>query len=91
MIIPPLFIKIKMVNNKTNINLWLPLFLVWLIIAPLALILSPLVLIIALVLYPFGWGKPLLQLGPRIYSVLCNLKDLKIDIKGKDELELYFR
>ena len=91
MSIPPLLMRIKLVDRKTHVNLWIPLFLAWLIAGLLALALSLLILLLVLLLWPTGWGKFLWQLGPRLYSVLCELRHLEIDVAGKNQVLLYFR
>jgi hypothetical protein len=89
--IPPFLMRIKLIDRKTHVNLWIPLFLAWLIAGLLALALSPLILLLVLPLWPTGWGRFLWQLGPRLYSVLCELKHLEIDVSGKNQVQLYFR
>jgi hypothetical protein len=91
MIIPPLLMRMKLIDRKTHVNLWIPLFLAWLIAGLLALALSPLILLLVLLLWPTGWGKFLWQLGPSLYSVLCELRHLEIDVNGKNQVQLYFR
>ena len=83
--IPPCLMHLKIYNRQHHLNLWLPLFLAWLILLAFALALSPLVLILILFLWPIGWGKFLLMMGPSIYSLLCALKELKVDINGNKE------
>jgi hypothetical protein len=74
------------------INIWLPLFLVWLIVAIFALALAPIVLILVLVLWPIGWGKFLLMLGPTIYRCLCALRGLEVDVnKNQERVLVSFR
>jgi len=93
MSIPPLLMRLKLVDPKNRVNLWIPLFLVWLIAGLLALALSPLILLLVLLLWPTGWGKFLWQFGPRLYAVLCALRHLEVDVqgKGKEQVLLYFR
>lgn len=89
--IPACLMHLKIYNNQHRINLWLPLFLVWLILLAFALALSPIVLILMLFFLPTGWSKFLLMLGPSIYGILCALKDLRVDINGdKEQLLLSF-
>jgi hypothetical protein len=89
--IPPLLMRMKLIDRQHHVNLWIPLFLVWLTAVLLALALSPLILLLVLVLWPTGWGKFLWQFGPRFYSLLCALRDLEINIQGKNQVVLYFK
>jgi hypothetical protein len=91
MSMPPLLMRMKLVDKKNHVNLWIPLFLVWLIAGLLALALSPLILLLVLLLWPTGWGKFLWQIGPGLYSLVCALRDLEVDVQGKDQVVLYFR
>ena len=93
MSIPPLLMRLKLVDHKNRVNLWIPLFLFWLIAGLLGLALSPLILLLVLALWPTGWGKFLWQLGPHLYSVLCELRHLEVDVQGrqKEQVLIYFR
>jgi hypothetical protein len=51
----------------------------------LALALSPLVVILAALLWPTGWGRPLLLAGPSIFKLFCSLRGLQIDVEGPSE------
>ena len=85
MSIPPCLMHVRIQNEKHNFGIWLPLFLAWLILAAFVLALLPIYLILLLVCWPFGWGKFMLLLGPRIYNILCALRGLKVDIDRQRE------
>ena len=85
MSMPPGLMHLRVHSEEHHFGLWLPLFLAWLILAIFALALAPIFLILILVLWPYGWGKFLLLLGPRIFAVLCALGGLKVDINNKKE------
>jgi hypothetical protein len=89
--IPPCLMRLKIINPNQHINLWLPLFLVWLILGAIALVLSPLVAVLVILLWPFGWGEFLLLLGPYFYNCVCSVRGLSIDIRKKSEVvRIYF-
>ncbi len=91
MMFPPLLMRLKIVNEEHHVNLWLPLFLAWIILLALFIVLSPLILLAVLIAWPFGWGEFLLMIGPSIYSCLCSLHDLRIDVsKGQEATLIYF-
>jgi hypothetical protein len=85
MSMPPGLMHLRIHSDEHHFCIWLPLFLAWLILAIFALALSPLFLILILVLWPYGWGKFLLLLGPRVFAVLCALRGLKVDVNSKKE------
>jgi len=88
---PPLLMRIRISNERHHINLWLPLFLVWLILGAIMLALSPIVAVLVLIFQNFGWGEFLLMLGPVIYDFICALRELKIDVDRKNErMVVYF-
>ena len=92
MSLPPFLMRLKIINASRRVNVWLPIFLAWIVLLALYIILSPLILILVLILWPFGWGEFLLMIGPTIISCLCSLRDLKIDIvKGQEIVLIYFK
>jgi hypothetical protein len=66
-------------------GLWLPLFIVWPPIALLALALSPLVVVLAALLWPTGWGRPLLLAGPSLFRLFCALRGLRLDVESSSQ------
>ena len=89
---PPCLMRLKIINRSQHINLWLPLFLAWIVLLALYILLSPVIAFLVMVLWPFGWGEFLLMIGPTFYRCLCGLRELKVDIKRNDELVLvYFK
>jgi hypothetical protein len=90
--VPPCLMRLKVYNQKSHVNLWIPLFLAWIILGILALALIPVVLILVLILWPLGWGVFLVKAGPAFYRLLCALRGLKIDINQDKEIVLvYFK
>ena len=85
MSMPPCLMHLRIHNEEHNFGLWLPLFLAWLILAAFAMALLPIFLILLIVAWPLGWGKFTLLLGPRIYTILCALKGLKVAINSRRE------
>lgn len=88
---PPLLMRIRISDERHHINLWLPLFLLWLILGVFMLALSPIVAVLVLIFQNFGWGEFLLMLGPVAYDFICALRELKIDIdRNNEKLVVYF-
>ena len=82
---PPSILRLRFRNRDHRFGLWLPLFLVWPLILAIALVLAPIFLVSAVVLWPFGWGKPLLFAGPAIARCICSLRGLEINVKQRSE------
>lgn len=75
--IPPLFAKIS-IQDKSNLRLWIPLFLLWILLAPLVILILPFVFVYLLI-----------RKGPRgikgiflFYQLLCSLRGLDVDVKS---------
>ncbi|MBN1188365.1 MAG: hypothetical protein JXA46_01320 [Dehalococcoidales bacterium] len=89
--IPPCLMRLKIINSEHHINLWLPLFLAWIILGALALVLSPLVAVLVVVLWPLGWGEFLLLLGPYVYKCVCSTRGLSVNVNNRSEVvRIYF-
>lgn len=92
MSVPPLLMRLKTIDRDHHVNLWLPLFLVWILLLAIAIALSPIVCILAIILWPFGWGETLVLLGPALYRIVCSLRGLSIDIRKPNQVVLiYFK
>jgi hypothetical protein len=85
MMCPPSIMWVRIRNRRRRFGLWLPLFLIWPVVLVLGLVLLPLLLICAAVLWPTGWGRPLLLGGPVIFSLLCALRGLKVEVNQPSE------
>ena len=82
---PPCLMYLRIHNEEHNVSLWLPLFLAWIILAAFVLAFLPLYLIALIFACFFGWGEFMLLLGPRLYTILCALKGLKLDVNRQRE------
>jgi hypothetical protein len=87
MIMLPLTISLRIKNPEgRGFRLWLPLFLIWPLVLILVLAFTPLVLLISLILWPFGKGRAPLMFAPVILYVLCNLRGMRVDISGEEQV-----
>jgi hypothetical protein len=83
----PLILKLRIKDkNQRRFGIWLPLFLIWLIVLPLLALLAPLVLLAALILWPSGKGRLVLYSYMAIFSLIFNLSGLKVDVQSKDSI-----
>jgi len=89
---PPLLMKLKIYNEEHNIDLWLPLFLAWIILLALMIALSPLAILLIILLWGSGWSKFIARLPVYLYRLLRDLKDSRVDVRKKDEnVLIYFK
>jgi len=79
----PMLLRLRGVNRSGNMfTLWLPLFLIYIILVPLLIIHLPFILLIAFILWPFGKGRLIIQAYLTIFRVLGCLSGLEIDIES---------
>ncbi len=86
MTFPPSILRLRIRDEGHRFGLWLPLILIWPVFLALALALAPLVLVTAAILWPTGWGRPLLLAGPVIFRVFCSLKGLEVNVRNESQV-----
>jgi uncharacterized membrane protein len=79
-------IKRKDQKGRGSFDLWLPLFLIWLIALPPILLLTPLILLAALILWPTGKGRYILFLYLVIFGLIWHMSGIKIDIQSNKKI-----
>jgi len=82
---PPLIMRLRIVNDRSNFGLWLPLFLLYPLLLAFALIAEALAIVAFIFLWPLGWGKTLLLTIPYLFRVICALRELEVDIENRRE------
>jgi len=73
-------------RGKKKFRLYIPLFLIWILVFALLLAALPFILTAALLAWPSGYGNVLLRTIPMLLSVIWGLSGLKIHIEGRDKL-----
>ena len=82
----PLLMRLKIVEDDRNkINLWLPLFLIWIILLAVMILLLPFILVAALIFWILRNDIRILLIYPRLYSVLSALSGLAVRIEEKNK------
>ena len=82
----PLIMKVKIPREgKKPFSLYLPFFLVWLLVFAVFLLCIPFILIASIFTWHLGYGKIALATFPMVFHLLWHLKGLKIDVEEKDE------
>jgi hypothetical protein len=85
---PPTIMKVRI----NGFWLWLPLFLLMPFGLVLVLVLAPFVLLAALVLWPWGYGRPLVMFLPYTLNCLHALRGLEVDVEDrKEKVHIYFK
>lgn len=80
----PIIMKLTIAEQgKRRVNLYLPLFLLWILLLPFLILLLPFILIAALVLWPSGWGKKILMIIPHGFSIINSLSGLLVYVEDR--------
>ncbi len=83
---PPMIIRLRMKKNGSRgFRLCLPMLLIYIPLFLIGLILLPLILIVAILMLPWG-GWRFMLFYPRFYALLCALKELEVDIEDKEQI-----
>ena len=82
---PPLWMRVKVKNERSDFGIWLPLFLIIPLAMILSIILSPFLLIAFLILWPFGWGKLVLLVPCGVIVTFCAMRGLKVNVDNPRE------
>lgn len=78
---PPTLLHLRIPTSDGFIGMWLPWFLVYVLVLALMLVALPFALIMALFLIPGGRWRPLVLGGPYIWRILFSMRGLKVDIQ----------
>ena len=81
----PMILKLGIPRTgREPVNLYLPLFLIWILLLPFALLAVFFMLIAAGLTWGSGHGRTILVMIPMIGTVLWNLHGLQIDVRDED-------
>jgi hypothetical protein len=88
----PYLMRVRVSGENRGVNLWLPLFIIFPIVAVILLVLSPLMLLAAIILWPFGWGKTLVAIIPAVASCICAMRGLQVDVEdGREKVNIWVK
>ncbi len=76
----PMLAHIIVDDERNRFGLWLPLFLVWLLLLALLLALLPIIVIAVIVLLVMGLSAWAWRTVTAFFGVLCALRGLKVDV-----------
>jgi hypothetical protein len=82
----PMFMKIHIYERgKKGIRLWLPLFLIWILLLVMLIVVSPILFVVGLVAWARGFGRTFLFAFPMIFAVLWAMSGLRINVENRDK------
>ena len=76
-------------QGQRGVRLWIPVFLVWILLFALMLVLLPLVLLASLLTIWKGPGLALLLFYPMVWAVLWSLSNLHVDVENETHKILF--
>lgn len=80
---PPLFLRLRVQGAKRRIRLWIPLVVLWPVIALVVLLGAPVAVLVA----ARGRGRSVLLAGPLLLSALVSLRGLRCNVaSGTDRV-----
>jgi len=83
----PTLMRLRIVEKSgKKLRLFIPLFLVWILLLPFVLVFTPFILIVALILWPSGYGRTILGVGPALFRVICSLSGLIVQAKDEENI-----
>jgi len=88
----PYLMRVQVKNENRRINLWLPLFVIFPVVAVLLLLMLPFMLLAAVILWPFGWGKALIGIIPAVGRCICAMRGLQVDVEdGPEKVNIWVK
>ena len=82
----PLMLKLRInEKNSRGINLWFPIFLLWIIVLPLLVVLGPVILLISLLAWLSGKGRIMMFSYFMVFKLIWYMSGLKIDVESKEK------
>ncbi len=88
---PPMLLHLQIPVGDSFIGLWLPWFLVYLLLLILMVITMPFMIVLAIILIPTGKSRLFILIWPYIWRLLFNMKGLKVNIQQNNrKLMFYF-
>lgn len=83
----PMLMRLRIVEKSgKKLRLFIPLFLVWILLLPFIIVFTPFILIAALILWPSGYGRTILSLGPALVTIICSLSGLIVQAEDEENI-----
>jgi hypothetical protein len=82
----PLILNLKVPRaHNRPVNLYLPLFIAWLLLIPVFLLLLPIFILGAILTWHTPYGRLILMFLPMVCVLLWHLQGLRIDVQNKKQ------
>ena len=92
MMFPPSILRVRVLDEHSRVNLWIPLVLIWPLVVAVYLLLLPCILLAAVLTWSSGRGRLILVGGPALFRLYCALRGLEIDVREPSQTVLiYFK
>ena len=82
---PPALLRVRVQNDKRRIRLWIPLVLLWPVVAVVVLLGAPVAVLVAALSWHRGWGRSVLLAGPLLLYALTSLRGLRISATSDED------
>ena len=85
--LPPMFLRVRVQGDKRRIRLWIPLIVLWPVVAVVVLLGTPVALVVAARSGHRTRVRSVLLAGPLLLYVLASLRGLRFDVaSGEDRV-----
>ncbi len=84
MMLPPALVRVRVQGDERRMRLWLPVFLLWPLLAALAALAVPVCALVAALQRRRGLARLILLAVPLALYLLCSLRGLRVDVAGRD-------
>ena len=85
--LPPMFLRVRVQDDKRRIRLWIPLIVLWPVIAVVVLLGTPVALVVAVRSRHRAQVRSVLLAGPLLLYVLASLRGLRCNVvSGEDRV-----
>jgi len=85
----PLWMRIRIrESGRKKVNLYLPLFLLWLLLLPILILILPFLFIAAALTWRQGYGRKILGMIPFLTAVIFSLSGLHIEVDNPENQTL---
>ena len=83
MMLPPALVRVRVQNEERRMRLWLPVVLLWPLLAVVAAVAAPVCVLIAALGRRGGRARRVLLAVPLMLYLLCSLRGLRVDVTGR--------
>ncbi len=78
--LPPMFLRVRVQDDKRRIRLWIPLILLWPLVIVVVMLGTPVAMLVAAHSGRRARGRSVLLAGPLLLYVLASLRGLRCNV-----------